>query len=303
MPLALTSATTPRPYGVESPWNLPIPPDAGTHVSSSRWITRLASLGKPLTSDVDQYTIAAFRVGAGTPTASFKILQYWSDYRSGRRVGGGYAPTVPGLPCPPDLRAGAGTDGQVVIWDVERQLEYGFWQLTRTTAGYTATNGYVASTADWWAGTFPDGKAGRGAGLPYLGGLVTPAEIAAGRIPHALAFAYRYPSKSFVAPASKSDGRGDALLDLPEGARLQLDPSLTPERLQAMGLSAAGVVIARALQEYGMFTVDNSGSSKIYLEDRITAMWPSTMTARTVSALPWSAFRVLAPGITGDDVR
>lgn len=62
-----------------------------------------------------------------------------------------------------------------------------------------------------------------------------------------------------------------------------------------MGLSPTAKVIAKALQTYGMYVIDNSGSSKIYLEDRLTAKWAPSVTRTTVSGIPWSALRVVTP--------
>jgi hypothetical protein len=43
-----------------------------------------------------------------------------------------------------------------------------------------------------------------------------------------------------------------------------------------------------------MYVIDNSGSSKIYLEDRMTAGWGSDVTRDLVRRIPWRAFRVVA---------
>ena len=60
----------------------------------------------------------------------------------------------------------------------------------------------------------------------------------------------------------------------------------------------AAKTIARALQRYGMYVIDNSGSSKIYLEDRLTAGWGPEIDRDLPSRIPWSAFRVVvAPGL------
>jgi hypothetical protein len=140
--------------------------------------------------------------------------------------------------------------------------------------------------------------AGRGAGMPYFAGLVRKWEVDQGHIDHALAFAYDSPSSAFVFPASKSDGDdfgGILGTDLPEGARLQLDPSLTDADFVRWGLSAPAKVIAAALQRYGMYVVDHSGSSKIYLEDRRSAGWDASIDRHLTEKIPWTAFRVLNP--------
>ena len=44
-----------------------------------------------------------------------------------------------------------------------------------------------------------------------------------------------------------------------------------------------------------MYVVDGSGSSKIYLEDRITAGWDATIRRDLVSGIPWERFRAVVP--------
>jgi hypothetical protein len=253
--------------------------------------------GLPLSSNVDQYTIPVYYFDAQTPRRTVHLSGHFSSYDRGDhvRVGHGFAPTVSGIPVPADAVQGAGSDGQIVIWDATSGVEYSFWQFRRDGSGnYRATNGYRYHTTAGYHGRFADGNAGRGAGTTYLAGLVRPWEIAQGRIDHALAFAYAKPSASFRFPASKSDGAGVLGSDLPQGARLQLNPALTDADFARWGLTRTARILARALQRYGMFVIDNSGSSKIYLEDRRTAHWPATVNANTVRGIPWSQFRVLA---------
>jgi hypothetical protein len=133
----------------------------------------------------------------------------------------------------------------------------------------------------------------RGAGVPYLAGLIRPWEIAEGRIEHALAFAYLLARlERCVWPASKTDGDDDRADAIPQGARLRLDPGVDVDGIP--GLDAAGRVIARALQEYGMILIDNSGSNKIYVEDNLTADWGTQIVATTVSAIPVNRLQVLS---------
>ena len=260
----------------------------------------IADNGLPLTSDVDQYTIPVYSFDASTPRVTVKMSGYYSTYDNGddSRKGYGYAPTITDIPVPAAAVSGAGSDGQIVIWDPATGTEYSFWQFSRAADGsYRATNGYRYHTTAGYSGRFADGLAGRGSGNPYLAGLVRKWEMDKGSIDHALAFAYRAPSPEFVYPASKSDGAsfgGVAGVDVPEGSRLQLNPALTEADFDRYGLSREARVIARALQRYGMYVVDNSGSSKIYVEDRRTAGWPSTINRDLVRGLPWSEFRVLA---------
>ena len=286
-----------RPYDDASAWNRPIGSRPRVHPRSAHYIRAIADNRKPLTSDPDQYTPALYLFDGRTPRRAVRLSGYYSTYDAGdnSRRGHGFAPTISRVPIPEGAVAPSGDDGQVVFWNARTGVEYAFWQFERDGSGdYSATNGYRYHTKAGDRGRFADGKAGRGAGLPYLGGLVRRCEIESGHIRHALAFAYDSPSRAFVYPASKSDGAGSRD-EVPEGSRLQLDPRLDEKDFDQWRLAQEARTIARALQRYGMYVVDNSGSSKTYLEARHTAGWDDSIGPELVSGIPWRAFRVVRP--------
>jgi hypothetical protein len=293
-----------RPYDAQSPWNTPIGANPVIDSQSASLMGAISDNNLPLTSDPDQYAIPVYYFNDQTPRRTITLSGYFSSYDSGdySRVGYGFAPTVANVPIPDGATQSAGTDGQLVFWDPTTGTEYSFWQFDKDAAGkYTATNGVRYHTTSGNYGRFADGLAGRGAGMPYFAGLVRKWELDRGRIEHALAFAYDSPSGAFVYPASKSDGAsfgGILGIDRPEGARLQLDPSLTEADFARWGLSAPAKIIAAALQRYGMYVVDHSGSSKIYLEDRRTAGWDASIDRHLTEKIPWTAFRVVSPPAT-----
>jgi hypothetical protein len=286
-----------RPYDAASPWNTPIPSGISVLPSSSTYVNAIVDNNLPLTSDPDQYALPVYTYNDQTPRRTVKFSGYFSAYDNGdnSRVGFGFAASVSNVPIPDNALQSAGSDGQIVFWDPTTGVEYSFWQFDRDAAGnYTATNGVRYHTTAGYYGRFADGKAGRGAGTSYFAGMVRPWEIAQGHIDHALAFAYNYPSSASVYPAAKSDGAGVTGTDAPEGTRLQLDPNLTEADFTAWGLAPEAKVIARAMQKYGMYIIDNSGSSKIYLEDRLTAKWPASITRDLTAKIPLSKFRAVA---------
>ncbi len=279
------------PYSPLSPWNTKIP--AGVAVDAAKtssYVGGLQALGLPLTSDPDQYTIPVVSATSSTPLVKVYASgtgDYMPNDTVPRKAQGSYVMA----PIPAGALGGEGSDGQleVVNWDTGEQ--WGFWQLYPNGDGtYTTSNTYHTSIGAGSMGRFADGQRGRGAGTQYLAGLVRPWEIAQGRIDHALAFACGISSPAVVYPASKSDGAGSPAL-IPEGTRLQLDPNWDINQLS----NPKARIIAKALQDYGMYNIDNSGSSKIYIEDRTTANWDSSVTRSLVSGIPWSAFRVVAP--------
>jgi hypothetical protein len=203
------------------------------------------------------------------------------------------------VPIPPNAQPSPDTDGRMIIIDKSTFAEYDLWRAARVEDGWVAGSGSIYNIQ--WDG-MPAVNNSRGSGIPSYAGLIRPWEILQGKIEHAIAFGYTEPAiDKCVFPASKTDG--DSLLHyaIPEGARLQLDPTLTDADFDRMGLNRTGKIIARALQEYGMISVDHSGSFKIYIEDLennpfATHQWTDpelNLTKDTLSSIPYTSFRVL----------
>jgi hypothetical protein len=207
---------------------------------------------------------------------------------------------LPDVPIPAGARPSAGSDGSMIIIDPATGAEYDLWQVEQETDGsWSASNGSVYNVA--WDGA-PATYGSRGAGVPYLAGLVRHWEIAQDALQHAIAFAYpNVAVAGCVWPASKTDGNSPLPNALPEGARLQLDPTLTDADFAAMGLDRTGRILARALQRYGMILIDVAGRPKIMVEDLTAntlapASWSDVdtrLTDETIAAIPLTAFRVL----------
>lgn len=285
-----------RPYRSTSPWNRKI---GGSPRIDARSAQRVAQIQGPLTSDPTQYTYPVYHVNRKTPRVRVTLSGVYSSVRSERSHQIAKAPTLR-LPIPDNARPPAGSDAQIILVDRSTGDEWGVWQANRRGDSWEATNGYHYNTR--WSGVPPlsdDGRSfvSRGAGVPYLTGLVRPCELERGRIDHALAFAFDSPGPRHIRPASKSDGDASGGPDaIPEGARLQLDPSITTAELTKLGCRGACRTIARALQRYGMYVIDVSGRSKVILEHVSTARWRGTISDKTVSPIPLSRFRLLDTG-------
>jgi hypothetical protein len=275
-----------RPYADSGPWNTPIGPSPTVHANSSTYV---ASMTPTLTSDPKQYTYPVYYADSSTAFRTVTISGRFSNVTTETTIRNQSGGTV-SVPVPAAAASAAGSDAQLIILNRQTGDEWGFWRLYKDSAGrWSATNGYHYNTG--WSGVPPRGFVSRGPGVPYLAGLVRPCEIARGSIDHALAFAYDYPTPEWIWPATKSDGKGPVATNLPEGARLQLDPSLTTAQLQTLGITGPALVIAQALQRYGMYVIDNSGREKVMMEYDGTAGWNGTITASTVSKIPLSKFR------------
>jgi len=286
------------PYSKTSIWNTPIGPSPKIDPHSDEMIATIGFSDKgQITSDPAQYTFTVYFVDENTPRWDVPCMKYKCTVVS---LGNTYKTEVlKDVPIPFDAKPSAGIDAQLIIIDRTTYAEYDFWQVERTETGWRVANGSVYNIL--WNGT-PPRYGSRGAGVPYYAGLIRPWEISQGHIDHALAFGYPEVARNrCVFPATKTDGKSDFPYAIPEGARLQLDPTLTDVDFEMMGLSLTGKIIARALQEYGMFLIDVGGRPKIKAEDLennpyATQQWSDPnldLTSKTIAAIPYQYFRVL----------
>jgi hypothetical protein len=291
-----------RLYSDDSPWNTPLPGDVAIHPKSSAFVERLSRAGH-FGSDPTQYTYPVYVVDDRTPLQEVRLSGKFSIVASHDEIENLDAPSLR-VPIPDKAVGSRGSDQSIVLLNADSGHEWGFWRLERTEGQIAARNGYLYHVA--WSGVPPRDPSSRvaggtfvsrGAGVPYAAGLIRRWEIDAGEVAHALSFAYNYPSPLHVYPATKSDGRGLVTADLPEGSRLQLDPSMNDLEFSLLGLDETGRILARALQRYGMIVIDNSGHPKVMAEDETTAKWGDAggreLTARTVASIPLDRFRVV----------
>jgi hypothetical protein len=287
------------PYSKTSIWNTPIGPSPKYDVHSADMVSNLvlSNEGQIITAG-EAYNYPVYFADEQTPRWDIpctinKCTIASSDQDVIRTE------MVQNIPIPEDAQPGEDTDARMIIIDKVTRTEYDLSKAQRTPTGWTA--GTVSIYNILWDAT-PVMHSSRGSGIPAYAGLLRPWEIRQGRIEHALAFGYTEPAiEKCVFPASKTDGDSFIPFAIPEGARLQLDPSLTEEDLDQMGLERTGKIIARALQEYGMILVDHSGSFKIYVEDLInnphaTEDWTDpelNLTKESIYNIPYTAFRVL----------
>jgi len=233
---------------VTAPFNRPIPPSAVVDPRSPDMVAGLVSAGADgrFSLSVKSYTTPVYYVGPKVPTKDVTLTASWAP----RRV-------LRGVPIPAGVQPSPGSDGHVAIVDKSTGCEYDFWGATATPdGGLTAKWANVISLSR--SGVFTNGPAARASGFALLAGLILPTDPRRGRINHALVFAYPYTQAGGpVPPAVGSDGRTEGAQAIPEGARVQLDPSLD---LSTLGLRPYELMVARALQEYGAYISDTGGA-------------------------------------------
>lgn len=204
------------------------------------------------------------------------------------------------VPMPAQAKPATGTDAELSIWSPSSDQLWEFWKAKKGDDGtWSACWGGRIDDVSTGDGRFPGYFGATATGLPNAGGVVRYDEIRQGRIDHAISIVIPNPAvaSDFSWPAQRSDGV-DANPDaLPEGSRLRLDPTLD---VDALGLTPAGLIIARAAQKYGFVVVDRAGSVSVLAEQVDAAdgsdPWRQLLGGPDYSVLadfPWSRLQVI----------
>lgn len=304
---------TKRFFSDASFWNQPIPPNAKVDSRSDNWIKLLEQ--EPTVDHFDfnneLWTIPVYEVDSLTPTYNIKRIrldQNEKDYRLSEKdfygFGEGFGTAVP---IPNDASPDPEEDAHIAIIDRDRNLAWDMWGLNKLEDGtwesFTgmkyALNGDGIFKTEKYASIL-DGESvhfhgpSRAAGVPTIAGLIMYDEIIAGEINHKLSCASRFAAfQEFVFPASWTDGTFDG--GIPEGAVIQLDPNLD---LSQFDLLPGEIIVAKALQKYGMVLVDVAFGQSIYAEGlwaRPKANWKGLLRPQEegLKAIKFKHYRVL----------
>lgn len=251
VPAPVPTPPAPAPptlYSSSSPWNTAIPAGAAADPNSPAMVAQLAAdlKGGDWPIAAREWTQAIYYSDASTPRTD--VLMTAPAY-SGRRLSG--------VPIPANAQPSPDSDATVVVIDKQTNCEYDIGGNTVRNADGTWTARFANTIYSNGDGRYPYAEAPRASGFGNAAGVITPEEMAAGQIDHALAFVMQNTKVGGpVWPATASDGWSSKAGAVPEGARVQLDPTLN---LDSLGLNAWQKVVARALQRYGMYLVDTGG--------------------------------------------
>lgn len=236
-----------RYFSPASAFNEIIGPSA-TPVPDSTEIAR--ELGRDPTADIYAYGESILTATDATPR--FRVTC--------RKLGGSCPLSVAGgVPIPDGAMPTTGSDHSLVVVAPSEHLAYELWQARRTGDQWSAEWGAVVSTVGLGNTDVAGGPGGTGSGLSRLAGVVTISDLGRGVIPHALAFSSSLTCSSYVYPAVKSDGETSPPNCIPEGARIQLDPTIDLAAIP--GITPFELMVGRALQTYGAFARDTGGAS------------------------------------------
>jgi hypothetical protein len=293
-----------RPFNAQSPWNIAIEAGAAADRESASMIDDWKSsstFGPKLGVNKDGFSIPLFWADANTPKTMVQCQVGGSGFDSEDGTD-----ATASIPMPDAAQPDPLSDRHLLIVDRDKRREWGMWNATHDERGWQCGVGAemdldgdgvrppAETNETWYTSHGP-----RACGFPLIAGLIRPEEIEAGRIDHALVVAYPHIRAGiYTPPASTAQNRvGDEAIKtrgIPCGGRIQLDPELD---LDSLALSAGAKVIARALQEYGAFVGDYSGSLSLYADNAPEALerWRE-LPIDDVSSLDASRFRVLQLG-------
>ncbi|RTL68080.1 MAG: hypothetical protein EKK42_11865 [Pseudonocardiaceae bacterium] len=278
-----------RPFFPRADWLWdPIPAGASLDPQSSAMAAELTSGDHILnTGEFGVTLVDADEITSSTPRSAVALSADWGpDPLAGLKV-----------PVPASLRIPPGSDGHVAIADETTDTVVNLWVARKSGDGLAANWG--AATALGGDGREHDGSS-TGAGIARYAAVVRASEIADGRIPHALFFSTNVVKPEEVRyPATKTDGSNmdGAGSPIPEGARVQLDPSIDVDAIP--GISAGERAIATALQTYGAYVGDNGGARMAFIAEYAPdsdAYEKAGLSGDFVAlgAIPWDRLRVLS---------
>jgi len=251
-------------YSSDSPLNQKIAADAELDPNSDQYTALIAKAATDggFIMELKQYSTPVYFADSSTPKQRVRLAcgQDWAgvDSLSGVPIPAFAEPAqdIDGADNPikkGQCGADADQDNQMVILDRATRCEYDFFQARFEDGRWVASWGNSISMDS--RGIYEKGFSARGSGFTQLAGEIWPDELASGHIGHALIFSDPFTAAGGpVPPATESDGLNTEQWALPEGALVRLDPSID---LGTLNLEPYERTIAAALQEYGMYLVDN----------------------------------------------
>ncbi|GAY16885.1 hypothetical protein MSZK_36110 [Mycobacterium sp. shizuoka-1] len=298
VPASSTTQTPPYFQAADWLWK-PIVANPVIAANSATWVSYLSAANAKRVADLYDYGVTLVQATASTPRYDVTFTEPW-----GSDPMGSYTVAIPvGLNLP------GGADRQIAILDPTTGKAYGLWQASYDSATDTWSAAWGGITDLNGNGVDTSGSA-TGTNIARYAGVITTAEFSAAvaantGVNHALFISSDLASALFTGPATKSDGVNMAgvAVPIPEGTRIQLDPSINVDAIP--GISAAEKVIAKTLQTYGAYVGDQGGARMAFIFEvapDATSTNPGAVYSNAgldwdyydMTDIPWSKLRVLA---------
>lgn len=273
VPLAVSAETviTDAVFAPTSFWYTPIPATVPLHSNSANFVKEIlrqkAAHYGTVTINTKEYTSPVYIAGSGAPTV--KVTQ-WDCQKKGYSDSS-LAEQWAAVPIPGHAVPSKGTDGEMTIYQPSTDTLWEFWQAKKVDGKWMACWGGRIQNAKTSNGVFYKHYGTTATSLPFLGGQITAEELQRGEIKHAIGFSVVDAEEKsiFSWPANRSDGVNLAYAAnrIPEGLRFRLDPAVN---VDALPMSRAGKVIAKAAQKYGFVVWDRSGALALRAQNAVS---------------------------------
>lgn len=252
-------------------WYTPIPASVPLHANSANFVKEIlrqkAAYYGTVTINTKEYTSPVYTAAAGAPTV--RVTQ-WDCQKKGY-LDTSLAEQWAAVPIPDYAVQSRGTDGEMTIYQPSTDTVWEFWQAKKVDGKWQACWGGRLQNASASSGVFYKYYGTTATSLPFLGGQITAEELARGDIRHAIGFSVvdAEASSIFSWPAKRSDGVNPQNLPnrIPEGLRFRLDPTVN---VDALPMSKAGKVIAKAAQKYGFVVWDRAGALSLRAQNAVS---------------------------------
>jgi hypothetical protein len=286
-------------FANNSPWNvrvdtLPVAPNTNELVRnaderqtvnetrSGAVIVERRRLGQGIFINTCRWTDPVVSASDGVPTPV-----------SCRQILCGSDAGVKSLNIPADVSPDPRYDGWFTVLDRANNVAWDMWRARRErdrSISYQFIRKWRLNGPGFLK---PGNPSARGSGLPLFAGLITPQELRAGQINHALAMSVPGPAQRlYVQPASRTDGVG-RLQSLPEGARVRLRAGVRLRPRRGTNRRAFQAIV-NALKTYGAIIVDRAAVPTLYAQKN--ASYRGLLPGNALQGTKLSDFQVIALG-------
>ena len=244
-------------YRSDSPFHQKIMDNPEIDPNSAAMVARLAKYATGgLVVATDEWAIPIFYANGSTQRYDVRLTASWLPFVNDRQI-----EYLKNVPIPDSAQPDPMGDGHMTIIDLRQGYEYDFWQMRKVNDSWQASWGNRIDLDS--TGIYPNGMSSLGSGVAGAGGLIWAQELQSGIIRRKLLFTVPpqvCAAGGPVLPATESDGTSTEANTIPEGAILQLDPSIDVNDT-SHGFTKLEKIIAKAMQDYGVI-IGDVGSSE-----------------------------------------
>lgn len=294
--VAIAGASGAGPFAAGSVFQAPFSGSPAPEAQSGAVVADLADQVRRFGSRVDHaaWSVPVYVVPARQPTVRVRDADDGIMERRAGTWSWGRVPLPPGAWAAPPAQG----DRLLVVWQPATDTMWEFGGFRYTARGPVADRGARITDVAHNPGTVETPWGASTTGIPLAAGLVTAADVAAGRIAHAVGVGVpELRAQAFRPPAVRSDGVTWRVTAPEAGMRLRLDPSLD---LTTLRLTPFARMVAAAAQVYGLVVRDTSGAVTVRVEDPqpwgrnlLTPALAGGNAAAALAGFPWERLQLV----------